>query len=345
MTHHGTMTIETARLRLRPFTIADAPAMFANWAADPEVTRFLSWPAHRDVSVTCQVLTGWTSRYGTADYYQWAITVKADGPQPVGSIGVVAQDDRVAAAEVGYCLGRPWWHRGIMSEALTAVIGFLSAEGYQRVTACHDTVNVRSGQVMRHCGMRLEGVLTQAGRNNRGVVDECLYAIVTGQAGPQPMRRGRQQLTAAECGTLLDQASSGVLALVGLDGHPYAVPLSFVYLDGCVWFHSALTGTKLAAIRRCPAASFCVIGQDDVHREAFTTHYRSVMITGQAFIEQDEQRRQAALSALAVKYGVADAASRRREVEAGLARAVIIRMEVEAMTGKQAKELVTADDR
>ena len=52
MKHQGTKTIETPRLILRRFTLEDAPAMYRNWASDPEVTKFLTWPAHSSVEIS-----------------------------------------------------------------------------------------------------------------------------------------------------------------------------------------------------------------------------------------------------------------------------------------------------
>ena len=103
MTHLGTQELETARLLLRRFALDDAQAMYENWASDPEVTQFLTWPAHSSVDVSRDVLAEWISNYNRADYYQWAIIPK-DLNQPIGSIAVVSQDDRVCKAHIGYCI-------------------------------------------------------------------------------------------------------------------------------------------------------------------------------------------------------------------------------------------------
>ena len=69
MNHKGTIQIETERLILRRFTIDDAPAMFKNWASDPEVTKFMTWPTHKDVGVSRWVLDSWLPSYEKNDYY------------------------------------------------------------------------------------------------------------------------------------------------------------------------------------------------------------------------------------------------------------------------------------
>lgn len=178
MNHQGTAVLETERLILRRFTAADADAGFRNWCSDDEVTRFLSWPTHTDRSVTEAVFRSWAARYEKPDYYQWAIELKAL-KEPIGSIAVVRMDEQVNSTEIGYCIGRPWWHQGIMSEAFGAVISFLFERvGVNRVEARHDPANPNSGRVMKHCGLTYEGTLRQADRNNRGIVDLCMYSLL-----------------------------------------------------------------------------------------------------------------------------------------------------------------------
>ena len=176
--HRGTQTVETRRLILRKAVREDAEPMFRNWASDPEVTKFLTWPPHESIAVTQKVLEGWLAEYEKEDYYQWMIVLKALG-EPIGSISVVRQNDRVEAAEIGYCIGREWWHRGIMTEALTAVTAYLfKTVGMNRVAARHDPRNPHSGGVMRKCGMQYEGTNRACDRNNQGICDAAQYAML-----------------------------------------------------------------------------------------------------------------------------------------------------------------------
>ena len=97
----------------------------------------------------------------------------------------------------------------------------------------------------------------------------------------RPMRRGKQLLPPEESIQILEQGTSGVLAVAGDAGYPYAVPLSYVYTDGKLYFHCAKSGHKLDAIRRNSKTSFCVIGQDAVVPLEYTTYFRSVIAFGQ----------------------------------------------------------------
>ena len=178
MNHIGTKVIETERLILRPFTMADAQPMFDNWASDPEVTKYVTWPAHDRVAITEMVMKDWVDGYANPDRYNWAITLKEKGDEPIGNISAVSLDD-TDSAEIGYCMGRAWWGGGIMAEALKAVIDFFMAEvGTNRVYARHDTANPNSGRVMVKAGMKFEAVLRQSGRNNQGIVDLACYSIL-----------------------------------------------------------------------------------------------------------------------------------------------------------------------
>lgn len=174
--HKGTQVLTTPRLTLRPFALDDAEDMYTNWASDPEVTKFLTWPTHQSIAVSKWVLNDWVPHYGEADYYHWAITLDSHA---IGSIAVVNHDDLVGKAHIGYALSRKMWHQGIMSEALQAVMDFLFDEvGYQRIEARHDPRNPHSGGVMRKCGMKHEGTQRQSDWNNQGVCDASWYAIL-----------------------------------------------------------------------------------------------------------------------------------------------------------------------
>ena len=178
MEHKGTKRLETDRLILRRYTTADAEPMYANWASDPEVSKYLTWPPHSSVEVTKSLVTDWITRYENPDYYNWVIELKEIG-EVVGNISVVQVKERAEAVEIGYCMGQAWWGRGIMPEALTEVMRYLFDEvGINRVGACHDSNNPKSGRVMQKAGMKYEGTLRGAGWNNQGIMDQVWYGLL-----------------------------------------------------------------------------------------------------------------------------------------------------------------------
>jgi len=154
------------------------------------------------------------------------------------------------------------------------------------------------------------------------------------------MRRSGQQLPPEETALILMAGTSGVLALAGDEGWPYAVPLSYVYAGGKLYFHWATAGHKLDALRREPRASFCVVAQDDVVPEKFTTRYRSTIAFGRLRVLEDEGEKRAAIRALAEKYcaGVSEA-SRAAEIDKSWSAFHIVEMSVDHLTGKEGKQL------
>lgn len=164
---------------LRRYVNADAAAMYKNWASDQEVTRFLTWPTHPNQEVSGRVIEDWVNQYSDDSYYHWAIVLKNNGEEPIGDIAVVSLKENVSMAHVGYCIGRNWWHQGITSEALKAVMEFLfDVVAVNRIEARHDPRNPNSGGVMEKCGMKYEGTLHSSDWNNQGICDACYYALL-----------------------------------------------------------------------------------------------------------------------------------------------------------------------
>lgn len=165
MRHAGTRVIETERLVLRPLTPEDAPMMYANWASDPAVTRFLRWEPHRDEAATRELLSAWAELYQNPDYYQWAMVEKATG-QVFGSISIFTTssvepdqdpwtgfDHTGGVWEVGYCIGKNWWNKGFTTEALKAVVDYWFRNTDGSWLACsHAAENPASGRVMEKAG-------------------------------------------------------------------------------------------------------------------------------------------------------------------------------------------------
>ncbi len=157
------------------------------------------------------------------------------------------------------------------------------------------------------------------------------------------MRRHRQQLSREECERILGRCTSGVLALTGDGGYPYAVPLSYVYADGAIIFHSAVEGHKVDAIRRDSRCSFCVIEQDEIKPAEFTTYFRSVIAFGRIQILEDDNEKVQALCLLGSRYSPGDEHGLQHEIDKSLDHVLLLRLEVEHLSGKQAIELVRAN--
>ena len=138
------------------------------------------------------------------------------------------------------------------------------------------------------------------------------------------MRRYQQLLSQEESVEILRAGASGVLAVQGDNDYPYTIPLNYIYSGNKLYFHCAKAGHKLDAIQRQPKVSFCVISEDKIVPEEYTTYFRSVIVFGKAHILTDESEIKSAINALAMKL-------------------CMFVLEIEHMTGKEAMELVRAN--
>lgn len=159
------------------------------------------------------------------------------------------------------------------------------------------------------------------------------------------MRRRRQELSRAEALAMLDEATAGVLALVDEGNEPYAVPISFARVGDVLYFHGAREGRKLDAIRNCGRASFCVVQQDAVVPEKFTTCYRSAVAFGTIRVVESDDEARRSLWALAEKYNPGDVEGATAEIEGAFARTCVLALDMDDLTAKEAIELVRERER
>lgn len=155
------------------------------------------------------------------------------------------------------------------------------------------------------------------------------------------MRRFRQLLPEEETMDILKNGTNGVLALCGSDGEPYAVPISYVYADGKLYFHGAGVGHKHDIIKENPRASFAVVQQDEIVPEKFTTYFKSVIAFGTIKYAETREEIRHGIEFLAKKYSPleTDEAVQAEIAASGKGMRVFV-LEIEKITGKQAIELV-----
>ena len=179
MKHCGTQRLETDRLILRRYVSEDALAMYKNWASDSDVTKFLMWKTHSNQEESQTIINDWIKQYSDEKYYHWGIVLKENADEPIGDIAVVHMDEKISMTHIGYCIGRTWWHQGITSEALKAVMDFLfDVVDVNRIESRHDPRNPNSGKVIQKCGMKYEGTLRSSDWNNQGICDASYYALL-----------------------------------------------------------------------------------------------------------------------------------------------------------------------
>lgn len=158
----GTKEMKTERLTLRAFCASDAEQMFANWANDLVVTKYLTWQPHGDIEVTRALLTLWEEEAKKTETFNWGIEFEGT---LIGNISILQVNDFNERGMIGYCMGRKWWGKGIMTEALREVLRYCFEEvGFYRITGQHAAANLGSGKVMEKCGLQYEGILRSHSR-------------------------------------------------------------------------------------------------------------------------------------------------------------------------------------
>ncbi len=154
------------------------------------------------------------------------------------------------------------------------------------------------------------------------------------------MRRFKQKMSEKDSIEVLERNTAGVLAAAGDEDYPYAVPLSYVYADGKIYFHCAKSGHKMDAIARNEKVSFCVIDEDRIVPEEFTTYFRSVIVFGRARTLEGDEKMDAILK-LSMKYSPDETEeSRKKEISGSFDNMAMVEISIEHMTGKEAIEFV-----
>ena len=154
------------------------------------------------------------------------------------------------------------------------------------------------------------------------------------------MRRKKQLLSEEESIAMLKNCNEGVLAVLGDEGYPYAVPLNHAYHEGKLYFHGAIEGHKLDAIKNCDKVSYCVIEKRDIVPEDVTTYFRSVIAFGRARLVTDPEEKRAALFLLGRRHAAEYEAKWTKEIEEAFARTGVIELAIEHLTGKECIEMV-----
>lgn len=170
-------TLRTRRLSLRAARMSDAPAMY-DYSRDPEVARHVLWEAHASIHQTRGYIRYLLRQYRAGGPSTFVIELSEER-RVIGTIGLMWVQKENGSAEIGYSLSRRYWNRGLMTEAVEAMLRFCFVTlRLNRVEAQHEVDNPASGAVMRHVGMKREGLLRQRVYNKGRFVDVELYAIL-----------------------------------------------------------------------------------------------------------------------------------------------------------------------
>lgn len=151
------------------------------------------------------------------------------------------------------------------------------------------------------------------------------------------MRRCKQQLTKEECERILREQPRGILAVTGDGGYPYAVPLDYVFENGCLYFHSAKEGHKIDALRRDDRASFTVLEQREKSEDGWSLFWNSVIVFGKLREITEKAEKTDRLRLLGQKYFPTEEMVNSDIAKNGH-RCTVIELKIEHMTGKHVHE-------
>jgi ribosomal-protein-alanine N-acetyltransferase len=174
--------IHTARLVLRKICLSDAADMF-EYARQKKVTKYTIWDSHRSVNDTKAFIKSATARARKGLPVSWAMELKSSG-RVIGTAGIEAYSRQHRTASIGYAMSPEHWNKGLMTEAVVAVISFAFKKlGANRVEAVCDVKNAASARVMEKAGMKFEGIQRSRIITARGRLSDVKSYAITGKDG------------------------------------------------------------------------------------------------------------------------------------------------------------------
>lgn len=151
------------------------------------------------------------------------------------------------------------------------------------------------------------------------------------------MRRKKQELSKEECIEILTTYPRGVLALIGDENYPYALPMSHVFLDGKIYFHGAKTGHKNDAVKNNPKVSYCVMNEGVKNEGEWWYTFKSVIVFGKITTLTDDDEKIEKLTYLGDKFFPTHEETV-REIDRLLDRTEVFEITIEHMSGKKVVE-------
>ena len=148
------------------------------------------------------------------------------------------------------------------------------------------------------------------------------------------IRRSDRALTEHQARQILARAEHGVLATLGTDGWPYAIPVNHVVCGDVLYIHCAMEGHKLENIAHEERVSFCAVADARVLPAKLSTLYESAVVFGRAALVTDPEEKRRALELLAVRFCGALTPEAEKTIAASGSRTAVVRIRIERISGK-----------
>jgi len=152
------------------------------------------------------------------------------------------------------------------------------------------------------------------------------------------IRRKDRELPEDEAYAILRKGGDGVLATMGEDGYPYAVPMNHVLEGGALYLHSAMEGHKLDNLAFCDLVSYCVVSARAVVPAELSTNYRSAVVFGRAVHVTEPEEKRRGLMALLHRFAPNHMENGLKELERDFDRTAVLRIDIHRITGKARKQ-------
>ena len=147
------------------------------------------------------------------------------------------------------------------------------------------------------------------------------------------LRKKKRELSKEDTIKVLKEGREGVLSTISENGYPYGIAVNYVYHNNCIYFHCANKGHKLDNISQNNKVSFFVNSNITIIPQDFTTHYKSAVVFGRAFITTDDEKRDAII-AIGEKYSHPHMEEGLKYIDKAINALTIVKIEIDHLTGK-----------
>lgn len=175
----GTCEILTERLVLRRFSITDVNSAFKNWASDKNIQTMYGEPTYNSALEVEELLNKYISAYDNELNFSWAIATKENPSECIGQIAYFSINEENLWGEIEYCVGSAYQNKGLMTEAVKAIINFgFNKIHLHKIAISHKENNLPSKRVIEKCGFKYEGTLRDYFYNDGKFISRIYYSIL-----------------------------------------------------------------------------------------------------------------------------------------------------------------------